>query len=296
MLLMGREMLNASLHLSRSNVWSDVDPCVCCATRNTRQSRLLAIGKFQRRRVDEARHGEVEAERDEHLAARGCWVWCLVWNLDATENLPIAAMDPLQDHCRRCPSSWESLEVGVHQNAAPPWEESSRHKEYQKSHKLFVYHRGIPPKATKSWKLSRFRFPSNAQFPMLMISVHESTPAPPPSRGNGAPPSSGQTPRRGNDASSYRLSLQAIHLFFGTTTATSQLTTPSPRLRHLDRCVHRHHRDRDTLLATSTINYHWHHAKHTPPKDKNHKSLYNVFPPEHVRPPASPPPPKENRD
>lgn len=43
-----------------------------------------------------ARHGEVEAKRDGHLAARGCSAWCLVWNLDATENFPIAAMDPLQ--------------------------------------------------------------------------------------------------------------------------------------------------------------------------------------------------------
>lgn len=224
-----------------------------------------------------ARHGEVEAKRDGHLAARGCSVWCLVWNPDATENFPIAAMDPLQAHCRRRPSSWESQEVGV------LWARKQPNPNIWQQNEISIHFH-----TSKELNQESKTFDLSDSHPMLSspcsCSVStESTPAP------GAVGRRQALAKRQGGATT--LALIAYHtkpstIFFGTITATSQLRTPSPRPRQLDRCVPRHHRDRDTLLATTTINQHRRHAKHTQPNPQ-----IKPHPPQQCLPSATRTPP-----
>lgn len=275
MLLMGREMFNASLEKQC------VERCrsmwlLCHAEYEAISSHV--IGKFQRRkmgeRLDMVRLRPRETDTSQQEAVR-CGVLSGIWMQRRISRL--LAMDPLQAHCRRRPSSWESQEVGL------LWARKQPNPNIWQQNEISIHFH-----TSKELNQESKTFDLSDSHPMLSspcsCSVStESTPAP------------GEVGRRQalakRQGGATTLALIAYHtkpstIFFGTITATSQLRTPSPRPRQLDRCVPRHHRDRDTLLATTTINQHRRHVKHTQPNPQ-----IKPHPPQQCLPSATRTPP-----
>lgn len=275
MLLMGREMFSASLEKQC------VERCrsmwlLCHAEYEAISSHV--IGKFQRRkmgeRLDMVRLRPRQTDTSQQEAVQ-CGVLSGIWMQRRISRLlqwipckPTAGVVHHRGSRRRWgvlwarkqpnPNIWQQNEIAIHFHTSKELNQESETFDLSDSHPML-------------------------SSPYSCSVSTESTPAP------GAVGRRQALAKRQGGATTLALiayRTKPSTIFFGTITATSQLRTPSPRPRQLDRCVPRHHRDRDTLLATTTINQHRRHVKHTQPNPQ-----IKPHPPQQCLPSATRTPP-----